>query len=51
MVTLSGERWVLESSDAKALGGQAEHYAAVIDKPLVEKSEVRGFGDLGSGGK
>jgi hypothetical protein len=51
VVTLSGERWVLESSESKPLNGQAEHYAAVIDKPLVEKNEVRGFGDLGSGGK
>ncbi len=51
VVTLSGERWVLESSESKPLNGQAEHYAAVIDKPLVEKNEVRGFGDLGSGGQ
>lgn len=51
LVTLSGDRYVLESSDSKPLSGQAEHYAAVIDKPLVEKNEARGFGDLGTGGQ
>ncbi|MCP4804853.1 MAG: hypothetical protein GY884_05840 [Proteobacteria bacterium] len=51
VVTLNGERRVVNLSDDKNLKGYAEHIAAVMDKPLVEKSEARGFGDLGTGGQ
>jgi len=51
VVTVDGNRRVVNLSDDKSLKGYAEHIAAVMDKPLVEKSEARGFGDLGTGGK
>jgi hypothetical protein len=51
VITLSGERHTVESSDDKPLNGYAEHLAALMDKPLVEKNEARGFGDLGTGGE
>ena len=51
VVTVDGSRRVVNLSDDKSLKGYAEHIAAVMDKPLVEKSEARGFGDLGTGGK
>ena len=50
VVTNSGDRRAIKLSDDASLKGYAEHIAAVMDKPLVENSEARGFGDLGSGG-
>jgi hypothetical protein len=51
ILTLDGERHVVNLSDDKSLHGYAEHIAAVMDKPLVEKNNRRGFGDLGTGGQ
>jgi len=50
VVTNTGERRALKLSDGQSLKGYAEHIAAVMDKPLVENSKARGFGDLGTGG-
>lgn len=50
VVTNDGERKAIKLSDDSSLKGYAEHIAAVMDKPLVENSKARGFGDLGSGG-
>ena len=51
VVTNDGDRKAIKLSDDSSLKGYAEHIAAVMDKPLVEDSKARGFGDLGSGGK
>lgn len=51
IVTLSGERRTINLSEDKSLKGYADHISSVMEKPLVEKSEARGFGDLGTGGQ
>ncbi len=47
LITVDGERRTISLSDDTSLKGYAQHVASVMDKPLVEKSEARGFGDLG----
>ena len=47
LITHGDERKTIRLSDDKSLKGYAEHVASVMDKPLVERSEARGFGDLG----
>ena len=44
-VTLDGKRYVVKQSDDSPLVGDAEHIAAVIDKPMVQVKNVRGFGE------
>ncbi|MCB9758640.1 MAG: hypothetical protein H6739_02270 [Alphaproteobacteria bacterium] len=51
VVTLDGQERVVNESNDGSLKGYAEHIAAVMDKPLVEKNLARGFGDLGTGGQ
>jgi len=48
LITLDDSRWVLNQSDDTSLKGYAEQISSVMEKPLVEISEARGFGDLGS---
>lgn len=43
-VTGDGQRYVIKTSDAP-LKGHAEHIAAVVDKPLEEIRNIKGFGD------
>ncbi len=42
-ISTRGDRWVIESSDAKPIRSQAEHYAALMDKPLEYIDNTRGF--------
>lgn len=44
-VTLDGKRYVIKQSDDSPLVGDAEHIAAVMDKPMVQVKNVRGFGE------
>ena len=48
LITLDDSRWVLNQSDDTSLKGYAEQVSAVMEKPLVERNEARGFGDLGA---
>ncbi len=43
--TLDGRERDLKLSDDKQLNGYAEHVAALMNKPMVEKKLQRGFGD------
>lgn len=43
-VTGDGERYIIKTSDAP-LHGHAEHIASVVDKPLEEIRNIKGFGD------
>ena len=44
-VTPKGERYIIQASGDKPLKGDAQHVAAVMDKPLVEISNIVTFGD------
>ncbi len=44
-VTKAGRRVVIQQSDDRPLKAHAEHLSHVMDKPFVEVSNVRGFGD------
>lgn len=46
VVTVDDQRRTINLSKDKSLKGYAEHVSAVMDKPLVEKSLARGFGDM-----
>jgi len=48
LITLDDSRWVLNQSDDTSLKGYAEQISSVMEKPLIERSEARGFGDLGA---
>ena len=43
-VTTSGERVLVHQSD-KPIGGHAENYAKIMDKPLEEVRTIKTFGD------
>lgn len=43
-VTSDGQRVVIKTSDAP-LKGHAEHIASIVDKPLEEIRNIKGFGD------
>lgn len=42
-ITLSGERKTIQSDAKRSLRGEAEHYAAMMEKPLVMVDNTRGF--------
>jgi hypothetical protein len=44
VVTVGGESLMVNQSKEKTLRGYAEHIAAVMDKPFVERTVKRGFG-------
>ena len=44
-VTTDGKRYIIKRSGDAPLLGDAEHYAAIVDKPLVQVKNIKGFGD------
>ncbi len=44
-VTSDGGRYILQRSEERPLTIQAQHFSAVIGKPLVEVSNFKGFGE------
>lgn len=44
-VASDGNRYVIKQSDEGTLVGYAEHVAAVMDKPMEDIRNVRGFGE------
>lgn len=42
-ITTQGERWTVEESDSRPIRSQAEHYAALMNKPLEYIDNTRGF--------
>jgi hypothetical protein len=44
-VTLDGKRYILQRSEERPLTIPAQHFSAVIGKPLVEVRNFKGFGE------